>query len=110
RSARRGGRRGPRSRDGATGGRVAVRRGRASGGRSAGPRGACGIDLLVGRLRADALRPGRMTEILQIAALVVFIYFAVYNLLTLALLAMSFGEMSWLLRGRQPGRSGLRPL
>jgi cellulose synthase/poly-beta-1,6-N-acetylglucosamine synthase-like glycosyltransferase len=51
-----------------------------------------------------------MTEILQIAALVVFIYFAVYNLLTLALLAMSFGEMSWLLRGRQPGRSGLRPL
>jgi cellulose synthase/poly-beta-1,6-N-acetylglucosamine synthase-like glycosyltransferase len=33
-----------------------------------------------------------------------------YNLCTLALLGLSFGEMSWLVRGRQPGRSGLRPL
>lgn len=51
-----------------------------------------------------------MTGPLQIAAIVIFVYFAVYNLLILALLAMSYGEMSWLVRGRQPGRSGLRPL
>ena len=51
-----------------------------------------------------------MTNALQLAALVIFVYFAIYNLLTLTLLAMSFGEMSWLVRGRQPGRSGLRPL
>jgi cellulose synthase/poly-beta-1,6-N-acetylglucosamine synthase-like glycosyltransferase len=49
-------------------------------------------------------------EALRIAAFVIFVYFAVYNLLTLALLVMSYGEMSWLVRGRQPGRSGLRPL
>jgi cellulose synthase/poly-beta-1,6-N-acetylglucosamine synthase-like glycosyltransferase len=51
-----------------------------------------------------------MIDVLRIAALVVFVYFAVYNLLTLVLLVMSFGEMSWLVRGRQPGRSNLRPL
>jgi cellulose synthase/poly-beta-1,6-N-acetylglucosamine synthase-like glycosyltransferase len=51
-----------------------------------------------------------VTDVLQIAALVIFLYFAVYNILTLALLVASFGEMSWLVRGRQPGRSGLRPL
>jgi cellulose synthase/poly-beta-1,6-N-acetylglucosamine synthase-like glycosyltransferase len=49
-------------------------------------------------------------EALRIAAFAVFVYFAVYNLVTLALLVMSYGEMSWLVRGRQPGRSGLRPL
>lgn len=51
-----------------------------------------------------------MTDALQIAALVIFLFFVVYNILTLALIAASFGEMSWLVRGRQPGRSGLRPL
>lgn len=51
-----------------------------------------------------------MTEVLEIALVVVFAYFVVYNLFTLVLLAMSYGEMSWLVRGRQPGRSGLRPL
>jgi cellulose synthase/poly-beta-1,6-N-acetylglucosamine synthase-like glycosyltransferase len=51
-----------------------------------------------------------MTNALQILALAIFLYFAVYNTLTLVLLAMSFGETSWLVRGRQPGRSGLRPL
>jgi cellulose synthase/poly-beta-1,6-N-acetylglucosamine synthase-like glycosyltransferase len=51
-----------------------------------------------------------VTNALQIVALAVFVYFAVYNVFTLILLAMSFGEMSWLVRGRQPGRSGLRPL
>jgi cellulose synthase/poly-beta-1,6-N-acetylglucosamine synthase-like glycosyltransferase len=51
-----------------------------------------------------------MTGALEIAVVVVFAYFVVYNLFTLALLAMSYGEMSWLVRGRQPGRSGLRPL
>jgi cellulose synthase/poly-beta-1,6-N-acetylglucosamine synthase-like glycosyltransferase len=51
-----------------------------------------------------------MTDALQIVALAIFLYFAIYNLVTLALLAMSFGEMSWLVRGRQPERSGLRPL
>jgi cellulose synthase/poly-beta-1,6-N-acetylglucosamine synthase-like glycosyltransferase len=51
-----------------------------------------------------------VTHALQVAALVIFLYFALYNLLILTLLAMSYGEMSWLVRGRQPGRSGLRPL
>jgi cellulose synthase/poly-beta-1,6-N-acetylglucosamine synthase-like glycosyltransferase len=51
-----------------------------------------------------------VTNALQIVALAIFLYFAVYNIFTLALLAMSFGEMSWLVRGQQPGRSGLRPL
>jgi cellulose synthase/poly-beta-1,6-N-acetylglucosamine synthase-like glycosyltransferase len=47
---------------------------------------------------------------LEIVLLVIFLYFLIYNLLTLTLLAISFGEMSWLVRGQQPGRSGLRPL
>jgi cellulose synthase/poly-beta-1,6-N-acetylglucosamine synthase-like glycosyltransferase len=51
-----------------------------------------------------------MTTTLQIVALVVFVYFALYTLSTFVLLAMSYGEMSWLVRGRQPGRAGLRPL
>lgn len=51
-----------------------------------------------------------MIEALEIVAVVIFVYFALYNLVTLALLIMSYGEMSWLVRGRQPGRSGLRPL
>ena len=51
-----------------------------------------------------------MRDALQIVALAIFVYFVIYNILTLVLLAMSFGEMSWLVRGRQPGRSGLRPL
>lgn len=51
-----------------------------------------------------------MTEALEIALVVVFAYFVVYNLFMLTLLAMSYGEMSWLVRGRQPGRGGLRPL
>ncbi|HXV56775.1 MAG TPA: glycosyltransferase [Gaiellaceae bacterium] len=51
-----------------------------------------------------------MTGALELAAFAVFVYFALYNLCTFALLALSFGEMSWLVRGRQPGRSGLRPL
>ena len=51
-----------------------------------------------------------MTEALRVAAFAIFLYFVIYNLLTLVLLLMSYGEMSWLVRGRQPGRSGLRPL
>jgi cellulose synthase/poly-beta-1,6-N-acetylglucosamine synthase-like glycosyltransferase len=51
-----------------------------------------------------------MIQILEIVMLVIFLYFLIYNLATLALLALSFGETSWLVRGRQPGRSGLRPL
>jgi cellulose synthase/poly-beta-1,6-N-acetylglucosamine synthase-like glycosyltransferase len=51
-----------------------------------------------------------MTGVLEIAVVVVFAYFALYNLFTLTLLAMSYGEMSWLVRGRQPTRGGLRPL
>ena len=51
-----------------------------------------------------------MTGALELVVVVVFVYFVVYNLFTLALLTMSYGEMSWLVRGRQPGRSGLRPL
>ena len=39
-----------------------------------------------------------------------FVYFTVYNLLTITLLAMSYGEIAWLVRGRQPRRTGLRPL
>ena len=51
-----------------------------------------------------------MSDALVIASLVFFVYFAVYNLLTITLLAMSYGEIAWLVRGRQPRRSGLRPL
>ena len=51
-----------------------------------------------------------MTNALEIAMLVIFVYFAIYNLTTLVLLMLSYGEMSWLVRGRQPSRSGLRPL
>lgn len=50
-----------------------------------------------------------MNDVLAIALLVLVVYFAVYNLLTIALLAMSYGETAWLVRGRQPRRSGLRP-
>jgi cellulose synthase/poly-beta-1,6-N-acetylglucosamine synthase-like glycosyltransferase len=50
-----------------------------------------------------------VTDALVIASLVFFVYFAVYNLLTIGLLAMSYGEIAWLVRGRQPRRSGLRP-
>jgi cellulose synthase/poly-beta-1,6-N-acetylglucosamine synthase-like glycosyltransferase len=65
---------------------------------------------MVGRLRTDDVGAGGVTDVLQIVVLVVFVYFALYNLATLVLLALSYGEMSWLVRGRQPGRSGLRPL
>jgi cellulose synthase/poly-beta-1,6-N-acetylglucosamine synthase-like glycosyltransferase len=51
-----------------------------------------------------------VNDALVIALLVLFVYFTVYNLLTISLLAMSYGEMAWLVRGRQPRRSGLRPL
>ena len=51
-----------------------------------------------------------MIGALQIVMVVVFAYFVLYNLFTLTLLALSYGEMSWLVRGRQPGRGGLRPL
>lgn len=51
-----------------------------------------------------------MIRALEIAITVIFFFFVLYNLFTLALLALSYGEMSWLVRGRQPGRSGLRPL
>ena len=51
-----------------------------------------------------------MTDPLVIASLVLFVFFAVYNVLTLALLVMSYGEIAWLVRGRQPRRAGLRPL
>jgi cellulose synthase/poly-beta-1,6-N-acetylglucosamine synthase-like glycosyltransferase len=49
-----------------------------------------------------------MTQTLEIVLLVIFLYFLIYNLATLTLLTLSFGETSWLVRGRQPGRSGLR--
>ena len=51
-----------------------------------------------------------MSDWLVIASLVLFAYFAVYSLLTLALLVVSFGEIAWLVRGRQPRRGGLRPV
>jgi cellulose synthase/poly-beta-1,6-N-acetylglucosamine synthase-like glycosyltransferase len=51
-----------------------------------------------------------VTQTLEVVLLLIFLYFLIYNLITLALLAISFGEMSWLVRARQPGRSGLRPL
>jgi cellulose synthase/poly-beta-1,6-N-acetylglucosamine synthase-like glycosyltransferase len=51
-----------------------------------------------------------VNDALVIALLVLFVYFTVYNLLTISLLAMSYGEIAWLVRGRQPRRSGLRPV
>jgi cellulose synthase/poly-beta-1,6-N-acetylglucosamine synthase-like glycosyltransferase len=51
-----------------------------------------------------------VTDVLVTALLVVFAYFLLFNLLTLALLAMSYGEIAWLVRGRQPSRGGLRPM
>ena len=50
-----------------------------------------------------------MTDALVVASIVVFVYFAVFNLMTLALLVMSYSEIAWLVRGRQPRRGGLRP-
>ena len=50
-----------------------------------------------------------MRDALLLATLLAFLYFAIYNLIIIALLAMSFGEMSWLVRGRQPGRRSLSP-
>ena len=46
-----------------------------------------------------------MTGALEVVVVTVFAYFVVYNLFTLSLLAMSYGEMSWLVRGRQVGRA-----
>jgi cellulose synthase/poly-beta-1,6-N-acetylglucosamine synthase-like glycosyltransferase len=51
-----------------------------------------------------------VTDALVIASLLVAAYFAVFNLLTLILLGMSYGETAWLVRGRQPRRGGLRPV
>ena len=51
-----------------------------------------------------------MTEPLGIASLVLFVYLTAYNLVTLSLLAMSYVEVAWLVRGRQPSRTGMRPL
>jgi cellulose synthase/poly-beta-1,6-N-acetylglucosamine synthase-like glycosyltransferase len=51
-----------------------------------------------------------VNQTLEIVLLVIFLYFLIYNLITLALLVLSYGEMSWLVRARQPGRTGLRPL
>jgi cellulose synthase/poly-beta-1,6-N-acetylglucosamine synthase-like glycosyltransferase len=51
-----------------------------------------------------------MIKAVEIVLVLIFVYFLIYNLATLALLVVSYGEMSWLLRGRQPGRGGLRPL
>ncbi len=50
-----------------------------------------------------------MRDTLITGSLIAFTFFAVYNLIVLTLLAMSFGEMSWLVRGRQPGRRALPP-
>jgi cellulose synthase/poly-beta-1,6-N-acetylglucosamine synthase-like glycosyltransferase len=49
-----------------------------------------------------------MTDALVITSFVVFTYFALFNLFTLGLLAVSFREITSLVRGKQPQR-GLRP-
>jgi cellulose synthase/poly-beta-1,6-N-acetylglucosamine synthase-like glycosyltransferase len=51
-----------------------------------------------------------MSDLLVAISVILFVYFAVYNLIVFTLLAMSYGEMSWLVRAREPRRRSLPPV
>jgi cellulose synthase/poly-beta-1,6-N-acetylglucosamine synthase-like glycosyltransferase len=43
-------------------------------------------------------------DVLVVLSSIIVVYFLIYHVLVLALLIMSYGEMSWIVRGRQPSR------
>ena len=51
-----------------------------------------------------------MTDVLVIAIVAIALYFVISNLIMIVLLILSYAEVSWLVRGREPERSGLQPL